>query len=153
MILISHRGNIDSINPEKENTHFYIDDAILKGYDVEIDIWKIENKLFLGHDIPEHETSISWLKERKEKLWVHCKNFDALSYLVKEDIRVFYHSKEEYTILNNRVIWAHNLEKVDKNCIIPLLTLEQVEKWKPQQVYGVCSDFVYQFKQIHSSIL
>ena len=38
MILISHRGNLDSIQPDKENTKAYIDNAISEDYHVEIDL-------------------------------------------------------------------------------------------------------------------
>ena len=34
--LISHRGNLDGLNPERENSPDYIDEAISKGYDVEM---------------------------------------------------------------------------------------------------------------------
>ena len=37
MILISHRGNINGCNFEKENTHEYIQQAIDAGFHVEID--------------------------------------------------------------------------------------------------------------------
>ena len=38
MILIAHRGNVSGPNPEMENNPLYIDRALEKGYDVEIDI-------------------------------------------------------------------------------------------------------------------
>ena len=40
MILISHRGNTNGKNINRENTKSYIDEAIAKGFDVEIDICK-----------------------------------------------------------------------------------------------------------------
>ena len=54
MILISHRGNIDGVKPTKENSPEYILEAISLGYDVEIDVWKVDGKWFLGHDEPEY---------------------------------------------------------------------------------------------------
>ena len=39
MRLISHRGNINGVNPKLENTKEYVDLAIDKGYSVEIDVW------------------------------------------------------------------------------------------------------------------
>ena len=50
---ISHRGNIDGRDPEKENTEEYIDTARMLGFDVEIDVWKIADSLYLGHDYPQ----------------------------------------------------------------------------------------------------
>ena len=58
MILISHRGNLSGPNPLRENTANYIDEAIKKGFDVEIDIWENEGDFFLGHDEPQHKLSL-----------------------------------------------------------------------------------------------
>jgi aryl-phospho-beta-D-glucosidase BglC (GH1 family) len=68
MILISHRGNLNGPNPERENSPKYIDEAIEAGYDVEIDIWLNDGILYLGHDSIQYETSLQWLKNRKDKL-------------------------------------------------------------------------------------
>ena len=54
MKIISHRGNLDGPIFEKENHPDYILNAIDAGFDVEIDLWKIETKLFLGHDEPKY---------------------------------------------------------------------------------------------------
>ena len=113
MILISHRGNIGGVFLERENTQSYIQKAIDLGYDVEIDIWYTVGKFWLGHDVSQHEVQIPWLLDRKDKLWVHCKSFEALTKLVDTELRVFYHKEEEYTIISDKHIWAHNL----KNCL------------------------------------
>ena len=53
MLLISHRGNLDKINFDDENKPDYILAAIELGYEVEIDLWVVNKKLFLGHDYGE----------------------------------------------------------------------------------------------------
>jgi hypothetical protein len=50
MILISHRGNINGSIKSLENNPIYLDSAIKNGYDVELDIWYINNELWTGHD-------------------------------------------------------------------------------------------------------
>lgn len=142
MILISHRGNINGENPNLENTPDYIDKAISLGYDVEIDIWKTIDGLYLGHDEPVFPIELDWLIKRKNYLWIHCKNFESLTELVQTKLRVFYHQKEEYTIISDNNIWAHNIETADKKCIIPLLSQNEIENWIPTDVYGVCSDYI-----------
>ena len=73
-MLISHRGNINGRFESYENEPNYIDKAISNGFDVEIDMWWIDGKTFLGHDIPQYEVDDKWLEERMDKLWIHCKN-------------------------------------------------------------------------------
>jgi len=144
MIYIAHRGNIDQVIPSLENKPSYIDGAIVVGYDVEIDVRLIDNKLFLGHDTPDYEISLDWLLTRKDRLWVHTKNFAALSYLIDKDIRTFYHQKENHTIINNcNLIWSHDLSEADSKSIIPLISMEDIARGPVRQdVYGICSDFV-----------
>ncbi len=143
MKLISHRGNINGCNPKLENTPLYIRDAIHLGYDVEIDVWYDNNTLWLGHDNPEYQIGLYFLLENANKLWIHCKNFEALSHLLKEEsLKLFYHEKEDHTIISNKLIWSHDINKANNICIIPLLSKESIEQWVPVQVYGVCSDYI-----------
>lgn len=146
MKLISHRGNINGLYPELENSHLYIQTAINSGYDVEIDVRLIDGKLFLGHDAPNYEISLNWLLERKDYLWVHTKNFGALQYLIDQNLRIFYHQKENHTIINNcNLIWSHELSESNERSIIPLLSQEDVTayyKYNGREVAGVCSDFI-----------
>ena len=144
MVLISHRGNIDGRNPEFENTQDYIDDAIESDYEVEIDVWSKDGNLWLGHDMPQRRVEYDWLLARRAWLWIHCKNFKALAGLITSPLVLFYHSKEDYTLLSNGMVWAHNIHEIDHNCVIPLLDADAVIKWKesPQVVGGVCSDYI-----------
>jgi hypothetical protein len=144
MKLISHRGNFDGLNPESENRPSYIQRAINNGYDVEIDVRLIGDKLFLGHDTPDYEVSLDWLLERKDYLWVHTKNFGALSHLIDYDLRTFYHQKESHTIINNcNLIWSHDLSEANEKSIIPLLSEDDIYNYPNTAIVaGICSDFV-----------
>ena len=93
--------------------------------------------------------NVEWLMSRSKHLLVHCKNFKAISYLLNSPLTVWFHKHEDYALITsnqpsfNNKIWAHNLNEVDENCIIPLLTLEEAKKYnKFQSVFGVCSDFI-----------
>jgi len=78
MILISHRGNLNGKIEEYENYPSYIDSALNQGYDVEVDVWFVDGDWWLGHDEPQYMSSIHWLEERQDKLWMHCKNVEAV---------------------------------------------------------------------------
>ena len=67
MILISHRGNRNGKNVDRENSPDYIQEALDEGYDVEIDVWVKDDKFFLGHDEPEYTTDKEFLM--KDGLW------------------------------------------------------------------------------------
>ena len=90
MKIISHRGNIDGINTDTENNPTQIDKVINMGYDVEIDLRIKDNKLFLGHDYPQYEIDIEWLNKRKDKLWVHAKDYNSVTFLKNTDLRMLF---------------------------------------------------------------
>ncbi len=145
MILISHRGNTSQINIELENTEDYIDAAIAKGYEVEIDIWKVDAELYLGHDEPENKVDLKWLEKRKDSLWIHTKNRAALEFFVESarDFKFFWHTVDPLMLTSNGKIWAHDYEDVENEqlCIVPLLSLEQVEAAVVRPWYAICTDF------------
>ncbi len=148
-ILISHRGNIGCATHPDENKQSYIQKAIDLGYDVEIDVRLVGNKLFLGHDTPDYEVGIDWLLERKDYLWIHTKNFAALNYLIDLHLRIFYHSKEDHVVINNcNFIWSHDLTEASENSIIPLLGLSDISNFERRGVYGICSDFVSTIREL-----
>lgn len=137
--LIAHRGNFEGRNKEKENSEEHINTAIFYGYDVEIDVWKIGDDLFFGHDSPEHKVSIEYIRSIKEVAWYHAKNYDALEFLLSEKAHVFFHDQDEYTITSKGVIWAYSGKHVGKNAIAVMP--EYTPGFKvPLDCYGVCTD-------------
>tara|TARA_B100002019_G_C21274251_1_gene604291 strand:- start:6775 stop:7224 length:450 start_codon:yes stop_codon:yes gene_type:complete len=143
MRLIAHRGNISGPNKELENTADYIDQALIN-YDAEIDVRLINGSLFLGHDVAQYKVEKSWLLDRAENLWIHCKDYQSLSFLTNTPLKTFYHSSEICTaIRNEKNIWCHDLNICDNNSVIPLLSKNDLLLLKHlPKVHAVCSDFV-----------
>lgn len=106
MILIAHRGNVDGPNPNKENSPEYIMEAIVDGYDVEIDVWWIDGKIYLGHDQPQYEIDDGWFTDKTHKLWVHCKNIESLSWIKNTTLHYFWHETDTITLTSKNYIWA-----------------------------------------------
>jgi hypothetical protein len=147
MIIISHRGNLNGIDPERENNPYFIDDCISKGFDVEIDLRIKENKLFLGHDFAQYEVDIDWLLERKKNLWIHVKEYAALNLIMpyRNELTFFCHEKDKFTLLSNGKIWSHDLEnEMNDDCVVPLLSLKEVLEYEHKHFYAVCTDYVYE---------
>jgi hypothetical protein len=128
-----------------ENEPTYIDLAISKGYDVEVDVWYKDNILWLGHDKPDYAIDFSFIRDRVSKLWVHCKNIEAILYF-KEcsyDVNYFWHENDTVTLTSLNYIWAFPNKQPIKNSIavMPELFNDDVSS-----AIGVCSDFVEKYK-------
>ena len=143
-ILIAHRGNTNGKHPEKENTVAYIEEALDKGYDCEIDICKWDGKnFFLGHNEPQEAVSPEWLQ--KNPLWCHAKDYKALEQLVKYNIHCFWHQADNYTMTSSRYIWAYPGQPGGERTIAVHpheISAEEVEKCA-----GVCSDEIEKYKE------
>ena len=147
MILISHRGNINGKNLNIENHPSYIDKAIEAGYDVEIDVWYLEGRLFLGHDSAQYIVDIHWLEDRSPSLWIHCKNMDALSYFneyddtISKQFNYFSHDVDMGVLTSHRYIWSTNLYNRG------ILVLPEVFGKEPfEGTIGICSDVIQNYK-------
>ena len=137
--LIAHRGNMNGINHNKENHPEYIKAALSKGYYVEIDVWKINSELFLGHDKPQYKISKEFLQN--EKLWCHAKNIEALSFMKDNNIHCFFHNNDDYTLTSRGYIWAYIGKEVDKNtiCVLPEKNEQKIDF---NNCLGICSDYI-----------
>jgi hypothetical protein len=141
MILISHRGNVDGRLPLHENEPNYIDSAISKGYDVEVDVWYKDKILWLGHDKPDYEVDFSWFVERLHKLWIHCKNIESVVFF-KEcgyDVNYFWHEEDTITLTSKNYIWAYPGKQPIKDSISVMPELFNDDTTK---CLGICSDYV-----------
>lgn len=148
MILISHRGNINGKIKEYENCPQYINSAIKLGYDVEVDVWFINDEWWLGHDEPQYKTSIGWLEERHDKLWIHCKNVEAIVELESgnkhyEGFNFFWHETDTLTLTSLSFIWVYPSKQPIKGSIavMPELNNDDVSK-----CIGICSDYIKKYK-------
>ena len=76
MIFIAHRGNINGRESGLENGDKYCQEAIDKGFNVEIDVHWYEGIFWTGHDRPQYRVNTEFLK--KKEVWCHAKDIEAL---------------------------------------------------------------------------
>jgi hypothetical protein len=143
MILISHRGNINGRIIEAENNPEYIDDTIRLGYEVEIDMWWIDGKIYLGHDESQYEVSDKWLGDRVNKLWVHCKNVELLNWIRSTTLHYFWHENDTITLTSKNYIWAYPGKQPIKSSIA---VLPELYKDNIDGCLGICSDFIQEYR-------
>jgi hypothetical protein len=132
---------------ENENHPEYLAETIDTGFDVEIDLWIEKTKIFLGHDEPQYPVDPEFLYKHYDKIWVHCKNVEALEYLGKTAwINWFWHDKDDYTITSQNHLWCHpNAVQIDGAICqfrSPLIKAEL-----PCKPYAVCTDWPCYLKE------
>jgi len=139
MILIAHRGNTDGSNPTLENYPGYVNTAFEMGFHVEIDVWLVDGKFFLGHDNPKFPISIDYLKN--EKLLCHAKNKEAFEAMLEHSsIHSFWHQEDEYTLSSKRIPIVYPGKPLMTNCIA--MVRDYYTESDFSKCYAICSDYV-----------
>jgi len=140
LILISHRGNLFEPDELTENDPTKIAELVNRGFHVEVDVWSVDGKLYLGHDKPDTFVTTEFV--RHPNLWCHAKNIEALEHLLNVGAHCFWHQTDEYTLTSNKIIWTYPGYTTTPRSVIVCKTREETEKALSKNVYGVCSDYV-----------
>ena len=147
MILISHRGNLKGKQPDKENHPDYIWKAILEGFNVEIDVWFIDGKFKLGHDKPYYDFPFELMSNHSNKLWIHCKNMDAMVKWHELDrgglyTNYFWHQKDDVILTSKGYLWAYPGKDIDNSIAV----LPEIHNDNIDNRIGICSDEIVNYK-------
>lgn len=149
--IISHRGNLNGPN-DKENHPDYLLDAVVAGFDIELDIWYINNRFILGHDKPQYEVDQIFLNNISEYAWCHAKNIQAAYQMskLKTDnnstlLEYFYHNIDDCTLTSSNYIWTYPGKELTKQSIAVMP--EMVDNWNIKTAIGVCTDYPKKHKQ------
>lgn len=145
MKLIAHRGNINGRLPDAENRLTYIQKALGLGYDVEVDVRSLNRKLYLGHDFPIDIIRSEFIIDNIDKLWIHCKNIDAVLYMERFSCaNFFYHEKDAISMTSTGYLWTYSGQILTPKsiCVLPENNNFQIG----ERVAGICSDYIGMFK-------
>ena len=138
---IAHRGNLDGPDPATENHPAQIDRVLAMGHDCEIDLRRIKEELWLGHDKPQYQVTREWLQTHHKHLWIHCKNHAALEWCLRDpNLNCFWHQNDDYTLTSQGFIWAYPGQSGGKSTVAVM-----PETTSPphalSEYYAVCSDY------------
>ena len=142
MIIISHRGYVNGPDELVENNPEQIKNLLNKNIHVEIDVWYVGERLYLGHDGPQHEVDLRFLEN--DKLWCHAKNLPALEHMLQHNVHCFWHQKDDYTITSKGFIWSYPGKSLTPMsiCVLP-----ELKKQDYKTCYGVCTDYPMIYKE------
>ena len=87
MLYISYQGIYDGQNFENANTPNQIGKALDAGYSCLIDVWRIDNKFYVGYEQPLDEVSETYL--RGNRFWINAKNTDMQTWLSAQSTSLY----------------------------------------------------------------
>lgn len=136
MIIISHRGNTEGHDSKTANCPDHISKVLETGLHCEVDVWKIKDKYFLGHDESGYDINLNFLKN--DKLWCHAKNLESLQGMLDNNIHCFWHQTDDYTLTSKGYIWTFPEKEVCGRSVI----VHKGPDWRDKyNCYAVCTDY------------
>ena len=143
MILISHRGNINGRNPNRENGQRYCQKAIDAGYNVEIDVHFYDGILWTGHDRPQYRVDDDFLLQ--EEVWCHAKDIMALRRLLELETHCFFHQNDPVTLTSKGYMWTYPTQPLTEKsiCVKP-----EVQLIALKHSAGICSDVIEKYTDL-----
>jgi hypothetical protein len=147
IIYISHRGNLNEIIKNEENDPKKILFCISEGFDVEIDVWLIGDKFYLGHDEPQYKVSFDFLSNKK--LWCHAKNKEALHTMLSDkQIHCFWHQNDDYTITSHGNIWVFPGKNLIHKSIAVMPEITNYADIDLKNCFAICTDKPYFYRNL-----
>jgi hypothetical protein len=87
MLIISYQGIYDGQNFESANTPEQIAKAFNSGFSCMVDVWRFDDKLYLGRENDYIEVTDRYLQG--SKWWLNCQNQDAYDYLLAQPRKLY----------------------------------------------------------------
>jgi hypothetical protein len=140
MKIIAHRGNINGPCLD-ENSPEQIEKAIEFGFDVEVDLWVINNKLMLGHDEPTYDINEKWILTHCKTAWFHCKNLESAKQCLNfldDGIKFFWHQEDDFTLTSNGYFWTYPGKSL---CFNSIAVMPETTGDIPKDIYAICTDY------------
>jgi hypothetical protein len=136
MKIVSHRGNIEGPDSNLENCPDQIRRAMNLGFDVEVDVWRAGSSWMLGHDNPSYSVEEDFFTTG---MWVHCKNFEAISEMKKKsrNFEFFWHENDRMTLTSGLIPWCYSGQYIEGGITVHLSGPALV----PLKSLGICTDF------------
>lgn len=124
-----------------ENHPNSILEVVSKGFYVEVDVWMIDGKYVLGHDEPQYQVGLTFLKDYH--YWCHAKNLEALHALTHEKIHCFFHDTDAATLTSQGWIWTYPGQPILSERAIVVMP-ERIQNYDISKAGGICTDFILQ---------
>ena len=152
--LISHRGNIEGIDPERENSLEYVQESLDKGYHCMVDVWLVGGKhVASGVEGARFPTTIEFL--RNEKIICKARSPEALEFLLRSKVHCFAASSISFSLTNGGLIWVEPGGKVTPRGVLtmPEWTMPDVGAIASLPCAGICSNQIGEVKRARDSLV
>lgn len=158
MLYISYQGVYDGTNYEDANTVPQIRKALNAGYSCMVDVWRVDNKLYLGSYQPMVEVTDVYLQGRR--FWINARNTDMQEWISAQPSRLYPNyfwfttpnPPPAYVTASNGKLITPGTVPIDNNSVVylPEVTDQSYLTTVHLRCYGVCSTNLNFIKRIRN---
>jgi hypothetical protein len=151
MLYISYQGIYDGTNYEDANTPKQINKALGKGYSCLVDVWRINNRLYLGNGqpAPSFEVSADYIKG--PRFWINAKNEDMQTWISDQSTSVYPNyfwfdaptPPPAYATASNGKLITPGTVPINSNSVMFLPEIND-------RSFGICSGFLTYIKRMRN---
>ena len=158
MLYISYQGIYDGTNYEYANTTNQIRNALNSGYSCMVDVWRVDNKLYLGSTQPTTEVTEKYLQGKR--FWINVRNSDMQDWIVTQPSALYPNyfwfdaptPPPPYATASNGKLITPGTVPINNNSVIylPEVTDRSYLTTVHLRCYGVCSTNLNFIKRIRN---
>lgn len=156
MLYISYRGLFNGEDPSVENTPEQIAKAFGRGLGCMVDAWRVDNKIYLGSNLPLNEVTPVFLKGNK--FWINARNNDMYTWLQSQPSTYYPNyftvplPLENYYTVSSGYLWTFQTSPVNNQSIMVLPESYDSGLFSTVNLrcYGVCSSLCPTIKRMRN---
>jgi hypothetical protein len=158
MFYISYQGIFDGSNYEDANTPKQIGKALSAGFSVNIDVWRIDNKLFVGNNQPTIEVTERYIQGNR--FWINAKNADMQDWIETQSSRLYPNyfwfqsptPPPAYTTASNGKLITPGTVPINSNSVMYLPEIDDRSLFTMVKVraYAICSTYLTTIRRMRN---
>jgi hypothetical protein len=158
MLYISYQGIYDGQNYEDANTPKQINKALGKGYSCLIDVWRIDNKLYVGTEQPVIEVTEKYIQG--PRFWINAVNTDMQTWIATQPSKLYPNyfnfaastPPPPYATASNGKLITPGTVPINNTSVMFLPEINDRSLYTMVKVksYGICSGFLTLIKRMRN---
>jgi hypothetical protein len=149
MLFISYRGVFDGNGFQDANTPNQINKALGAGFSCMIDVWRQDDKLYLGNDLPVTEVTANYIKGNK--FWINARNSEMQTWITSQPAGLYpnyfwfpYMPPPEYVTASNGKLITPGTVAVNLSSVMFLPEVDDTAMFSMVNIkcYGIISNYL-----------
>ena len=158
MLYISYQGIYDGQDYESANTPKQINKALGKGYSCLINVWRVDNKLYVGNGQPLIEVTEKYIQG--PRFWINAVNTDMQTWIATQSSTLYPNyftfaastPPPPYATASNGKLITPGTVPINTNSVmfLPEITDRSLLTMVNVRCYAICSTYLFTIRRMRN---